>query len=450
MIAARLLAPSDLRSGLVSAQHYDILIIGAGLSGIGIARRIAHECPGKRLAILERRDRIGGTWDLFRYPGIRSDSDMSSFSYGSRTWTSARVLADGAAIRQYIDDSARDAGVAERIQYGLQVTSADWSTQQSRWHLTARHTSGEVREYSCGYLIGCTGYYSHDSGFRPEFPGEANYKGLLVHPQLWPDALDYQGKKVVVIGSGATAITMVPSMAETAGHVTMLQRSPSYVFSIPSRDKLTAALARVMPGAWAYRIARSRNILLHRAAFIACRSWPRLMRRLLLSRVRKHVGPEIDMRHFTPSYMPWDERLCVVPDADLFKALRNGKASIETDRIKRFTAQGILLASGKEIEADIVVTATGLKLQMLGGMQLSVDGAPRQLGEQMTYKGVLVEDLPNLAWIFGYEPTRFIGLRRFKGKDSSEAPRTAQWRTSLAEANYRTSTLPVQLLRSIL
>jgi cation diffusion facilitator CzcD-associated flavoprotein CzcO len=385
------------------SEHFDTLIIGAGLSGIGIACQLAESNPGNRLAPLERRERIGGTWDLFRYPGIRSDSDMASFGFKFRPWNDAKVLADGASIRDYLQQTAKHYGIEEKIRFGLKTTKADWCSRSSRWTVTALHeASGRTRTYTCGFLITCTGYYNHDAGFLPSFPGVEQFKGQCIHPQQWPKDLDYAGKKVVVIGSGATAVTLVPSMAGTAGYVTMLQRSPSYVYSVPSHDRITEMLSKVMPTRWALRLARTRNILIQRGLYLACKRWPKAMRKYLLAQVRKHVGAGVDMRHFTPKYMPWDERLCAVPNADLFHALRDGKASIETDQIDTFTNDGIRLKSGKELQADIIVTATGLNIQMLGGMALSVDGAPRQLNQQMTYKGVLVESLPNLAWIFGY------------------------------------------------
>lgn len=387
----------------MSKQHYNVIIIGAGLSGVGTASHFADQCPDKSIAILERRERIGGTWDLFRYPGIRSDSDMLTFGYNFRPWAGLKILADGGSIREYIDKTADQYGIKDKIQYGLKTTHADWSSEDHRWHVTALHeSSGCTKDYTCDFLVCCTGYYNHDDGFRPKFPGEGDFKGTIIHPQHWPEDLDYSGKKVVVIGSGATAVTLVPSMAETASHVTMLQRSPSYVYSIPSVDRITAVLQRVMPSRWAFSLARKRNIVMQRAVYVSCRRWPKLMRRFLLSHVRKHVGPNVDMKHFSPSYMPWDERLCAVPDADLFKALRSGTASIETDHIDRFTDAGIVLKSGKTLDADIIITATGLNLQMFGGMELSVDGEPEVLGDKMAYKGVLVEKMPNLAWIFGY------------------------------------------------
>jgi len=385
------------------STHFDVLIIGAGLSGIGTACQIAREFPGRSLAVLERRETLGGTWDLFRYPGIRSDSDMCSLGYKFRPWNELKVLADGPAIRQYIADTAAEFGIDRNIQYGVKILSANWSSDERRWLLTAVHeASGESREFSCSYLICCTGYYSHDAGYRPRFPGEEQFKGTCIHPQHWPENLDYAGKKVVVIGSGATAVSVVPALVDKAAHVTMLQRSPSYMYSLPSFDGLSKLLLRVLPTSWVYRFARRRNIALQRWIYLACKRWPQLMRRLLLAHVRKHIGKDVDMRHFTPSYMPWDERLCAVSDADLFHALRDGKASIETDQIDTFTENGIRLKSGKLLEADIIVTATGLSLQMLGGMELQVDGAVQPFNERMIYKGVLVEDLPNVAWMFGY------------------------------------------------
>ena len=387
----------------MNAQHFDILIIGAGLSGIGTAAQLTAEFPHKTLAVLERRERLGGTWDLFRYPGIRSDSDMLTFGYKFRPWQELKVLADGPSIRQYIADTAVEYGVDEKIQYGLKIVGADWSTAERRWTVTAVHdATGETRHYTCGYLISCTGYYNYDAGYLPTFPGAERFTGRCVHPQHWPEGLDYTGKKVVVIGSGATAVTLVPAMAGDAAHVTMLQRSPSYVFSLPAFDKISQALGRFLSEETVYALGRKRNIVIQRSLYKACRRWPKTMRRFLLRQVRRRVGASFDMSHFTPNYMPWDERLCAVPDGDLFDVLASGEASVVTDQIETFTETGILLKSGRELEADIIVTATGLNLQMLGGMALSVDGEARELHDAMTYKGVLVQDMPNMAWMFGY------------------------------------------------
>ncbi|AXT84912.1 FAD-containing monooxygenase EthA [Aeromicrobium sp. A1-2] len=387
----------------MSTQHFDVLIVGAGLSGIGTACQISNEHPDRSIAVLERRERLGGTWDLFRYPGIRSDSDMFTFGYKFRPWHDLKVLADGGSIRRYIADTATEFGIDEKIQYGIKIVTADWSSAEQHWTVTAEHeASGDVRTYTCSFLISCTGYYNYDNGYLPEFPGEETFEGQCVHPQHWPEDLDYAGKKVVVIGSGATAVTLVPSMAGTADHVTMLQRSPSYVMSVPGLDKISKGLAKVLPDSPVYRFARWRNIAIQRGLYIACRRWPRTMRKFLLSQVRRKVGPDFDMSHFTPAYMPWDERLCAVPDGDLFRALAAGEASVSTGQIDTFTPSGIRLTSGEELEADIIVTATGLRVQMLGGMKLSIDGTRCELHDQMTYKGVLIEGIPNLAWVFGY------------------------------------------------
>jgi cation diffusion facilitator CzcD-associated flavoprotein CzcO len=387
----------------MNAQHFDVLIIGAGLSGIGTACQLSAEHPHKTIAVLERRKRLGGTWDLFRYPGIRSDSDMYSFGYKFRPWQELKVLADGPSIREYIADTAAQFGIDKKIQYGLKIIAADFSTGAGRWTVTALHeATGETRTYTAGFLISCTGYFNHDKGHLPAFPGIDRFAGRTIHPQHWPEDLDYTGKKVVVIGSGATAVTLVPTMAPDAEHVTMLQRSPSYIFSIPAFDKISELLGRFLPDDLVYRFARKRNIAFQRYLYLACKRWPRQMRRFLLWQVQRHLGPSVDMRHFTPKYMPWDERLCAVPNGDLFKVLASGEASIVTDHIETITETGILLKSGRELEADIIVTATGLEIQMLGGMELSVDGAAREFHRQMTYKGVLVENIPNLAWVFGY------------------------------------------------
>ena len=387
----------------MNAQHFDVLIIGAGLSGIGTACHLQAELPHMTVGVLERRERVGGTWDLFRYPGIRSDSDMYTFGYKFRPWMDVKVLADGPSIQQYIADTAAEYGIDDKIHYGLKVLTAEWSSPEGRWTVTAQHeATRETRTYTCCYLISCTGYYNHDAGYLPKFPGADRFKGTSVHPQFWPEDLDYAGKKVVVIGSGATAVTLIPAMADDAEHITMLQRSPSYIFTLPAVDKISGFLDRFLPTKWVYGLARKRNIAVQRRLYQACRRWPTQMRQILLWLVRKQVGPSVDMSHFTPSYMPWDERLCAVPNGDLFKVLKSGRASVVTDEIDTITENGSPLKSGREVDADIIVTATGLNVQMLGGMQLFVDGQPRELQDQMTYKAVLVEDIPNLAWIVGY------------------------------------------------
>ena len=385
------------------SETYDVLIIGAGLSGIGMACHLTRDCPGKKFAVLERRQSIGGTWDLFRYPGIRSDSDMFSFGYAFRPWNELKVLADGPAIRQYVIDTAKEYGVDRKIRYGLKIFSADFSSADAQWTVNALdEASGESRVFKCGVLISCTGYYNYDKGFLPDFPGADSFKGTRIHPQHWPEGLDYKGKKVVVIGSGATAVTLVPAMAGEAAHVTMLQRSPSYIFSVPGIDKISGLLNRFLPSKWVHQLARTRNIKLQRVMYKAAKRYPNRIRKLLLGAVKQQLGDTVDMKHFTPSYKPWDERLCAVPNGDLFKTLKSGKASVVTDHIERFTEDGILLKSGQKLDADIIITATGLNIQIFGGVAVTVDGEARESGNLMTYKGSLLQDVPNLGWIMGY------------------------------------------------
>lgn len=387
----------------MSHQHFDVLIIGAGISGISAACHLKQHCPKKTFAILERRHAIGGTWDLFRYPGIRSDSDMSTFGFNFRPWTEPKVLADGPSIRNYVNDTAQEYGVLPHINFGRRVSTANWSSDKQLWTLNVTNDADNSSEvWTADFVISCTGYYNYDQGFRPQFAGEDTFKGQIIHPQHWPENLDYTGKKVVIIGSGATAVTLVPSMTDKAAHVTMLQRSPSYVATVPAIDFVHAKMLKVLPTKVAYKLTRARNIGLQRFIYEASRKKPQVMRRLLLAAVRRQVGDKVDMKHFTPSYNPWDERLCAVPNGDLFKVLRQGKASIVTDHIDRFDATGITLKSGEHLDADIIVAATGLNIQMLGGATMSVDGKSVAINERMTYKGVLLQDVPNAAMIFGY------------------------------------------------
>ena len=387
----------------MTAPHYDTVIIGAGLSGIGTACHIASEYPERTLAILERREKVGGTWDLFRYPGIRSDSDMASFGFNFKPWYSQQVLAKGSDIRDYVAETVREFQLEDKVQFGLKIVRADWSSSDQCWTITALHeASGEERILTCHFMVNCAGYYNFDHGYRPGFSGEETFEGEIIHPQHWPENFDYSGKKVVVIGSGATAITVVPAMADKSAKVTMLQRSPSYIMSVPDTDKVSMVLGKFLPKRWVFRMARRRNILIQRGIYLASMRWPRAMRRLLLSHMRRRLGRDVDMRHFTPDYNPWEQRLCAAPDGDFFNSVRSGKADIVTDHIDHFSRSGIVLESGQELEADVIITATGLDVQLMGGMELQLDGEPVGMPSKMVYKGIMMQDIPNYAWIFGY------------------------------------------------
>ncbi len=387
---------------VMTQSHFDVLIIGAGLSGIGAAYHLQTRCPGKSYAILEQRSSSGGTWDLFRYPGIRSDSDMHTLGYNFKPWTQQKAIADGPAILNYVRETAAENGIEPNIHYDHKVVRARWSSPDARWFVDVE-VDGEARTYSASFLHSCAGYYRYDQGYTPDFEGLSDFKGRIIHPQHWPDDLDYEGKKVVIIGSGATAVTLVPAMAETASHVTMLQRSPSYVVSRPAEDQMAIRLRRWFGPRAGYHIVRWRNILLQRFFFNRARSHPEKVRQALLNGVREQLGPDYDIEtHFTPAYNPWDQRLCLVPDSDLFEAIRAQRASVVTDHIARFTETGIELQSGESLDADIVVTATGLDLQFLGGMEIVVDGRPLVPSEQLNYRGCMVSDVPNLVTVFGY------------------------------------------------
>ena len=378
-------------------QHFDVIIVGAGLSGIGMAHHLQRLCPWASYAILEARDAIGGTWDLFRYPGIRSDSDMHTLGYSFRPWRDPDSIAEGHKIRDYIEQTAVEVGIDKRISFGTKVTRADWSSADARWRVEA--ADGSVR--TGRFLALCSGYYSYDQANRPRWEGEGTFAGRIVEPQFWPEGLDWSGKRVAVIGSGATAVTLVPALAKEAAHVTMVQRSPSYVMARPSRDKIAQALVRVLPFGAAAALTRWKNVLLQQFFFGLSRRRPAKVKAKLLELTEKEVGAD-RLRHFTPRYNPWDQRLCLAPDGDLFAAIRSGSASVVTGEIERFTPSGLRLADGSEVSADIVVTATGLQVQLAGGATLGVDSKPVRLGDMMAYKGLFFSDVPNFASIFGY------------------------------------------------
>jgi cation diffusion facilitator CzcD-associated flavoprotein CzcO len=384
-------------------EHLDVLIVGAGLSGIGAACHLQARCPGKTFAILEARDAVGGTWDLFRYPGIRSDSDMFTLGYGFRPWTEAEAIADGASIRRYIRDTAREHGVDRRIRFGHRVVGAEWSSDDARWTVAVERPDGGPVHLTCGFLFACTGYFRYDEGYTPRLEGIERFAGRVVHPQHWPGDLDVRGRRVVVVGSGATAVTLVPALAERGAQVTMLQRSPSYVVSLPAQDPVAGVIRRLLPARLAHPVVRWKNVALQTLFYRLCRRAPRLMRRLIRAGVQRRLPPGYDVdTHFRPRYEPWDQRMCLVPDGDLFAAIGRGTASVVTDRIETFTERGIRLASGRELEADVVVTATGLNLLALGGMRLAVDGHEVRLPEVVGYKGMMLSGVPNLALTLGY------------------------------------------------
>lgn len=384
-------------------KHVDVLIVGAGLSGIGAAAHLRRECPKKTFAIVERRQSMGGTWDLFRYPGIRSDSDMFTLGYKFKPWKNDKSIADGDSILSYIKETADEYRINDHIHYGLKVVAVSWSTPDAAWTVTAeREDTGEQETFTCGYLMGCTGYYNYDAGYTPEFPGFDQYKGEIVHPQKWTEDIDYAGKNVVIIGSGATAVTLLPAMADKAAHVTMLQRSPTYVASVPEKDVISIKLRKFLPEKVVYNMARVRNVALQRTIYELSKKRPNTMRRLLLGAAKRQLGENFDMTHFKPKYNPWDERLCAVPNGDLFKVLRQGKGSVVTDHIETFTKDGIQLKSGKVLKADMVITATGLDLMIFGNIKPTIDGQPVKVSEHLTYKGAMLSGVPNFSMIFGY------------------------------------------------
>ena len=385
-------------------DHVDVVIVGAGLSGIGAAHHLRTHCPDKSFLILEGRERMGGTWDLFRYPGIRSDSDMYTLGYSFRPWKERKAIADGPSILSYIRDTAREGGIEPHIRYRHQVKSASWSSAEARWTVLAeRGDTGEAVHFTCNWLHMCSGYYDYAQGHAPEFDGAADFRGRIVHPQFWPDDLDYEGRRVVVIGSGATAVTIVPEMARKAAHVTMLQRSPTYMVSMPGEDRVANALRKVLPAGLSYKLVRWKNVLFQMFFFNLARKRPDWMRRRLIGEVTKLLPDGFDVgTHFTPRYNPWDQRLCLVPDADMFHAIKSGRVSVATGEIDRFTAGSIRLKSGEELPAEIIVSATGLKIQLFSGIAFTIDGQARNLSDTLAYRAFMFSDVPNMSYAFGY------------------------------------------------
>lgn len=384
------------------AQSVDVLIVGAGISGIGAAWHLQHRAPGQSYAIIEARAQIGGTWDLFRYPGIRSDSDMYTFGYNFRPWVDGKVFADGPSIRRYVTDTAREAGIDRHIRFNTRVMAASWDSSAARWSVEVEGPNGRGTLIA-RFLMICSGYYRYEHGYMPEFEGLADFAGEIIHPQKWPEGHEYAGKRVVIIGSGATAVTLVPAMAGTAAHVTMLQRSPSYIAARPSRDAIADALRKFLPGRLAYTLSRVKNIALSMFFFQLSRAWPDFVKRGVIKAIRAELGEDFDVeRHFSPHYKPWDQRFCLAPDGDFFAALKSGKASIVTDHIERFEKDGIRLKSGELIEADLIIPATGLEMQVGGGMDIRVDGQPVIPADRITYRGMMLSGVPNAALAFGY------------------------------------------------
>jgi cation diffusion facilitator CzcD-associated flavoprotein CzcO len=385
-------------------EHHDVLIIGAGLSGIGSAVHLQKALPHKTYAILEARDAIGGTWDLFRYPGIRSDSDMYTLGYNFKPWEARKSIADGDSILDYVRETAAEYGVDHHIRYGHRVVGAEWDSDAARWTVEAELVgTGDSVKLTCSFLHWCSGYYRYDEGFTPNFEGAEEFRGDIIHPQHWPEGYDYSGKRVVVIGSGATAVTLVPAMADRAKHVTMLQRSPTYIVALPGEDPIAKVLRRRLPASLAYQLVRMKNAGMTLFSFELSRRRPEIVKAFIRRGVRRWLGGDFDIdTHFKPRYNPWDQRLCVVPDGDLFRALRTGKADVVTDRVACFTERGIRLQSGEELEADVIVTATGLNLQMLGGAEVIVDGQAVSFGDAVAYKGMMFSGVPNAALSIGY------------------------------------------------
>ena len=386
----------------MAIESFDVIIVGAGLSGIGAGVHLQQHCPGKTFAILEGREAIGGTWDLFRYPGVRSDSDMHTLGYNFKPWKHPKAIADGQTIRAYVQEAASEYSIIPHIRFKHLVRHLSWSSADAMWTVEAEH-DGRAVSFTARYVIMCAGYYRYAAGYTPEFAGVAHFKGTLIHPQFWPEDLDYTGKRIVVIGSGSTAVTLVPALAKKAAHVTMLQRSPTYMVSLPAIDAIANGFRRCLPLRVAYRLTRWKNTLLQLIFFNLARAFPTRTKQRLLKLIRKQLGPEYDLAtHFTPRYNPWDERLCIVPDNDFFAAIKAGQVSIVTDHIDTFTETGLKLKTGQQLEADIIITATGLELQFAGGAEITVDGRAIEIGKAVLYKGLMFSGVPNLASVFGY------------------------------------------------
>ena len=385
-------------------EHFDVLVVGAGISGIGAGYHLQKLCPKLSYAIFEAREAIGGTWDLFRYPGVRSDSDMFTLGYGFKPWRGARSIADGASIRDYVKETASEHGIDRHIRYRRRIVGAAWDSSAARWTVdVVRGEDGAGEQVSCGFLFMCSGYYDYAKGYRPHFPDEETFKGPIIEPQFWPEDLDYAGKQVVVIGSGATAVTVVPSMAEMAAHVTMLQRSPTYIASQPSVDAFADTLRKWLPAKLAYHLIRWRNVLGGMYLYDTSRKKPEAVKKYIIDAAKAELGPDFDVdTHFTPSYNPWTQRLCAIPDKDLFEAIKQGRVDVVTDHIERFTPEGIALKSGRVLPADIIVAATGLEMQVLSGASFVVDGEPVDFGKTFNYKGMMFSGVPNVASVFGY------------------------------------------------
>ena len=387
-----------------AGDHVDVLVVGAGISGISAGYYLQRDCPTRSYAILEARQAIGGTWDLFRYPGLRSDSDLYTFGFSFRPWRSDNAIALAGSILAYVRETAAHYGIDRKIRYGHRVVSASWATEDALWTIDSLvGDEATPRRLTCSFLYVCSGYYDYEGGYMPGWPGMERFRGDVVHPQAWPETLDYEGKRVVVIGSGATAVTLVPEMAKSAAHVTMLQRSPSYIMALPRQDRIAHGLRRALPAGLAHTAARWKNVLLTMAFYTLSRRAPDKIRERLIDGVRRQVGPGVDVeRHFTPRYKPWDQRLCFVPDGDFFGAVKSGKASVATDTISTFTETGLELSSGERLEADVIVTATGLRIKLLGGMTLRVDGEEKATSDLYLYKGMMFAGVPNFAVAIGY------------------------------------------------